>query len=283
MIRKAILTTVLLLLLYSTFIHVCQSHIRRTGLTTQQTNTIKAEEFAYETDHQADTIIVGSSMSNRLLFDGMQSSYCNLSMEGMASIDGLGLIAHMRQHPRLLLVEMNSLDRLPDTTLALHLTEPGWALVREYVPLTRLKYQPLGVAKALFRDWYSPPAQAMGAESIDTAFASKLIAERLHDMMRIPSEGELREKIAKVAEHIRHFQKAGTQVVFFEMPTDPRVRNAALSCRIRHVIEETFPPAAYRYIRYPVTVYQTTDGVHLPQTEGIRYSRYLYQQLCQKL
>ncbi|GAB3962612.1 hypothetical protein GCM10028805_64090 [Spirosoma harenae] len=278
MIRKALLTTTILLLVYSVFIYVFRQQIQRTGLTVEQNNLVKAEEFLYENGQLADTIIVGSSMSNRLLVDSLPGHYYNLSMEGLASVDGIALIAQTSRRPHLLLVETNSLDRLPDTAFFASLRQPVWAKIREYIPLTRLKYQPMGVVKALLRDLKQSQIGSL-PELIDTSFASKLIQERLIDMNRIPTNNELRRKIAITANYIRSLQETGTQVVFFEMPTDPRIQNAKLSSIIRQLTRSTFPETAYQYIQVPSEFYQTTDGVHLPRFECIRYSHYLYSQL----
>ncbi|WP_080053846.1 hypothetical protein [Spirosoma aerolatum] len=279
MVRKAVLTTLLLLLLYSLFIYAFQEHIHRTGLTVQQNNIVKAEEFLYENGQKADTIVVGSSMSNRLLFDSLPGHYYNLALEGLSSADGLGLIVQAKHRPRLLLIETNSMDRLPDTAFFAALTKPALRVIRKYLPLTRLKYQPVGVVKALFRDWRAEKIPAGATEAIDTAFVSKLIQARLVDMNRIPPENEMQAKIDVSAASIRSLQESGTQVIFFEMPTDPRVRNTILSGRVRKLVGSTFPESAYRYIQFPSDFYQTTDGVHLPLTECARYTRYLYTQL----
>ncbi|GAB4031082.1 hypothetical protein [Spirosoma gilvum] len=281
MARKAILTTLLFLLVYSLFIYAFKDQIHRTGLTVQQNNIVKAEEFLYENGKLADTIVIGSSMSNRLLFDSLPGHYYNLSLEGLASVDGLGLIVRAKHRPRLLLIETNSMDRLQDTAFFAALTKPNWDKVREYMPFTMLKYQPIGVIKALLRDWGSSKPLIEGTESVDTSFVSKLIQARLIDMQRIPSENEMQAKIDIAAAAIRNLRELGTQVIFFEMPTDPRIRNSTLSSQIRQLVRLTFPEATYQYIQFPADFYQTTDGVHLPQAECARYTRYLYNQLSQ--
>ncbi|MBN8823057.1 MULTISPECIES: hypothetical protein [unclassified Spirosoma] len=281
MVRKAVLTTLLLLLLYSLFIYAFQGHIHRTGLTVQQNNIVKAEEFLYENGQKADTVVVGSSMSNRLLFDSLPGHYYNLALEGLSSADGLGLIAQAKHRPRLLLIETNSMDRLPDTAFFAALTKPALRVIREYLPLTRLKYQPVGVIKALFRDLKTERSPMVSTEAIDTTFVSKLIQARLVDMNRIPPENEMQAKIDVSAAYIKRLQESGTQVIFFEMPTDPRVRNTILSGRVRKLVGLTFPESAYHYVQFPSDFYQTTDGVHLPWGECARYTRYLNTQLSQ--
>ena len=281
MVRKAVFTTLLLLLLYSLFIYAFQGKIHRTGLTVQQNNIVKAEEFLYENGQKADTIVVGSSMSNRLLFDSLPGHYYNLALEGLSSADGLGLIVRAKHRPRLVLIETNSMDRLPDTAFSEALTKPALSVIRKYMPLTRLKYQPVGVVKALIRDWSAEKRSTVETESIDTSFVSKLIQARLIDMNRIPPENEMQAKIDVSAAYIKSLQASGTQVIFFEMPTDPRVRNTILSGRVRKLVGSTFPESAYPYVQFPADFYQTTDGVHLPWSECARYTRYLYTQLSQ--
>lgn len=281
MIRKAILTTLLLLLAYSLFIYAFRSHIQRTAQAVEQRNTVKAEEFLYENGRYADTIVVGSSMSSRLLFDNLPSRYYNLSLEGMGAIDGLRLIAQANKAPRLLLVEINTLDHAPDTTFFAGLAKKGWTrLLREYVPFTRLKYQPVGVIKALLRDWHSSTQPEL-PETIDTAFVTKVLQERLTHLSDMPDEAVLQYRIGLVANHIHAFQQKGTQVIFFEMPTDSRIRNSMVNSRLRELVDSVFSVTSFAHIQFPTEIYQTTDGVHLPRVECARYTQYLYQQLKQ--
>ncbi|MBD2699740.1 hypothetical protein IC229_03765 [Spirosoma sp. BT702] len=283
MIRKALFTTLLLLLTYSLFITVFRSSIRRTAQTVEQRNTVKAEEFLYENGTQADTVIVGSSMSNRLLFDslpGHNDRYYNLALEGMASVDGLHLIAHAGYKPKLVLVEINTLDRMPDTTFFGKFTETGWSQIREYVPFMRLKYQPIGVMKALLRDWRGGASDDI-VETVDTAFVTRLVQKRLSQTNDRPDDKALQQTIDKADTYIQELQKRGTKLIFFEMPTDPRIRNTNVSRRLRELVDATFSNSAYQHIPYPTDTYQTTDGIHLPRNECIRYTRYLYEQLSQ--
>ncbi|MVM39696.1 hypothetical protein GO730_22300 [Spirosoma sp. HMF3257] len=278
MVRKAILTTGLFLLLYSLFIYVFRSHIQRTAQIVEQRNTVKAEEFLYENGHQADTIVVGSSMSNRLSFDKLPGHYYNLSLEGMGAIDGLRLLAQANSYPRLLLIEMNTLDHEPDTTFSARFSAVGWSQLHDYVPFTRLKYQPVGVVKALLRDWHRK-IEVEQAEPIDTAFVTKLLQDRLTHTNDMPDEPLLHHRLGFASTYIRKLLGKGTQVVFFEMPTDSRVRKAKANARLRELVCSTFPAPAFQHIRFPSEIYQTTDGVHLPLNEGARYSQYIYQQL----
>ncbi|GAB4000995.1 hypothetical protein GCM10028807_55830 [Spirosoma daeguense] len=284
MIRKAVFTTILLLLAYSLFITIFRSNIRRTAQTVEQRNTVKAEEFLYENGAQADTIIVGSSMSNRLLFDslpGHLGHYYNLSLEGMTSVDGLHLIAHSASRPKLILVEINTLDRSPDTTFFAKFVEPGWSQIRQYVPFMRLKYQPVGVMKALLRDWRGGGASDEIVETVDTAFVTRLVQKRLAQTNDKPEDKALRATIEDANTYVQMLRKEGTQLIFFEMPTDPRIRNSNVSKRLRELVSEQFPASDFRHIPFPDDTYQTTDGVHLPRAECVRYTRYLYKHISQ--
>lgn len=281
MIRKALLTTILLLLAYSLFITVFRHDIRRTAQTVEQRNTVTAEEFLYENEAQADTIVVGSSMSYRLLFDslpGHAGHYHNLAMGGMASVDGLNLITQSGHRPKLVLVEINTLDRTPDTTFLNKFIESGWSKIREYVPFMRLKYQPIGVAKAMLRDWRGG-APENTTETVDTAFVTKLVQERLGQSRDVAEDRGLQRTIDEAHTHIQALRRQGTKLVFFEMPTDPRIRNTNVSRRLRELVAMTFSDSTYRHIRFPDEFYQTTDGVHLPRYETLRYTRYLCDQL----
>lgn len=280
MVRKALLLTGLWLLAYSAFIYVCREHIQRTAQTPEQRNIVKAEEFLYEQTRKADSIVVGSSMSNRLQFDSLPGHCYDLSMEGLASVDGLQLIAHSGNTPKVVLVEINTLDRIPDTSFFARLEQPMWGTVRKHIPFFRVKYQPVGVAKALLRDWNGTKLSNELLDAVDTAFVTQLVHERQARMIHIP-EAEMLGKIYSARTFVQALRAKGTQIIFFEMPTDPRLRNFKESVYFRSLVESVFPPTEYRYIPYPPDAYQTSDGVHLPRKEGIRYTRYLKAQLVQ--
>ena len=284
MIWKALFTTFLLLLAYSLFITVFRANIHRTAQTIEQRNVVKAEEFLYENEAQTDTVVVGSSMTNRLLFDslpGHMGHYYNLGLGGLASVDGLELIAQAKYCPKLVLIEINTLDRTHDPTFLARFTQPVWSQIRKYIPFMRLKYQPVGVAKALLRDWRGDMSENT-VETVDTAFVTKLVQERLSQMRNGPRNNDLQRTIDEAGALIQALCKQGTKVVFFEMPIDSRIRNTDAICRLRKLVMNTFSDSVYRHIPFPNEFYQTTDGIHLPHYECIRYSRYVCEQLAAK-
>lgn len=281
MIWKALFTTILLLLAYSLFITLFRNDIRRTAQTVEQRNTVKGEEFLYENGAQADTIIVGSSMSNRLLFDslpGHAGHYYNLSLEGMASVDGLHLIAHSGYRPKLVLIEINTMDRSPDTAFFAQFVKPGWSQIRRHIPFMRLRYQPVGVVKALLRDWRGGASDQL-VETVDTSFVTKLVQQRLSQTNDVAQNRDLQITINAAVKYIQPLRQQGTQLIFFEMPTDPRIRKTNISTRLRELVSQTFPDSVYRHIPFPDEFYQTTDGVHLPRYECVGYSGYLINSL----
>ena len=278
MIRQTLICTGLMLVIYSIGIVVFQGQIKRTGQTVEQRNIVKAEDFLYEQSQQADTLIVGSSMSTRLLVDSLPGHYYNLAFEGLSSVDGLRLIARTNLIPRLLLIEINTLDREPDTMFIAKLEKPFLGSIRAFFPFTRVKYQPVGVFKSIVRDAYVP---APVTEAIDTALITKIIGERLTLMNAISSQQDrnLMRAVATVSAYTETLRGKGTRVIFFEVPMDSRVRRTAICRRIRELVRLKFPVANYECINFPSDTYQTTDGIHLPRTESLRYTSYLGQQL----
>ena len=282
MIRKTLISTGLLLVMYSAFILIYQTQIKRTAQTVEQRNVVTAEEFLYEDGEQADTIIAGSSMSKRLIVDSLSGKYYNLALEGMSPVDGLRLISRMKRAPRLLLVETNTLDKLPDEGFINKIEKPVLSWIRKYVPFTRVKYQPIGVLKSLVRDTYVPTPVA---EPVDTVLITKLVQERLGILNDISPQADnaLKNAIENAETYIRALRSKGTRIVFFEIPMDPRLQNTAYYCRIRELIKLRFPASDYEFVDFPVDSYQTTDGVHLPRQESLRYTKHLHKHLTDSL
>ncbi len=143
-----------MLVAYTGFIQFFQTSITRIGQTTAHRNTVKAEEYLYEAASHYDTLIVGSSMSERLLTDSLGHDYYNLAFAGLSSQVGLTLIQHSGHWPRLIFVETNTLlNPVAATKLPALGDGPIWQTVRQHFLFMRQKYQPVGVFKAMLRDW----------------------------------------------------------------------------------------------------------------------------------
>ncbi len=284
MIQKALLTTLITLLIYSGLIQLFHENITRTGQTTGHRNTVKAEDYLYEAAEHCDTLIVGSSMSERLIADSIGTTCYNLAFAGLSSQTGLELIRRSGHWPRLIYIETNTLlDSVKANKLSTLSEAPTWQFVRQHLAFMRQKYQPVGVFKAVLRDWqygkqeYIPFETAM---TVDSVALEKAILPQLHDWQTPVPDAELQEKLQVVIQILNTFRQHGTKVVLFEMPIDPRLQQSTRARSVQIALTKTCEANNYPFVT-PAQAdhYQTTDGIHLTVPESIRYTNYLCEQV----
>jgi hypothetical protein len=159
MIVKSLLTAAALLIVYTILIVGFQERITHSGQTTLQRNIVKAEEYLYEASNRFDTVLIGSSVSERLIMDSLPGGCYNLAMAGLSSLDGLQLIKQTAHWPRLIYIELNTLDRGETSDVLEGFNHPRRQFLNQLFPFLRQKYQPVGVVKSLLRDWQYGQAQ----------------------------------------------------------------------------------------------------------------------------
>lgn len=282
MILRSVLTALTLLLLYTILIIWFHDSIRHTGQTSYQRNLVKAEDYLYEANSHYDMVLVGSSMSERLLMDSLPGPCYNLAMSGLSSLDGLQLIKQSAHWPRLIYVELNTLDRGQTSDLVRSFTNSRRQLVHQYLPFLRQKYQPVGVVKSVLRSWTYGQTQFVdfgGGTPLDTTFQKKAVQEKLQEMEHGPADSVLRAHVQVAWQYIETFRRKGTEIVFYEMPVDARLQTHQLTNRTRQYLHKRFPTSQFSVISVPPDAYQTSDGIHLIRSENIRYTAYLRQQL----
>lgn len=284
MIAKSLLTALTLTILYTLFINAFRDHISRTGQTAAQRNIVKAEEYLYEVNERYDTVLVGSSMSERLITDSLPGKCYNLAMAGLSSLDGLALIKQTGHRPRLIYVELNTLARGQTSALLQAFNQPSRQFLNQHFPFLRQKYQPVSVAKSLLRDWQYGKTSVVffGANApVDTTFRNKAIQERLLTLQHIPPDSSLQASIDVAWTYLEAFRQRGVKIILFEMPTDQQLQTHRLTATVRQQLVSRFPASRYPVVQVPAEGYQTTDGVHLTPAESIRYTAYLRRHIDQ--
>lgn len=284
MILKSVLTAVITLLLYTVLIVFFQGSIKHSGQTTLQRNVVKAEDYLYEANKHFDTVLVGSSMSERLIMDILPGGCYNLAMAGFSSLDGLQLIKQSGHWPRLIYVELNTLDRGRTSDAIQALGNPNRQFLNQYLPFLRQKYQPVGVIKSLLRGWRYGQVQFVdfgAGTAFDSSFQEKAVQGKLQEMDNMLPDSVVRANVEIAGQYIETFRQKGVKVVFFETPIDVRLQNHRMTATIRRYMSNRFPASQYPTVNVPADAYQTNDGIHLTQAENIRYTTYLRQHLSQ--
>lgn len=269
MIKKSILSTIILLVLYTCFIFLHPMW----GVAThqRQENYIKAQKYIYEID--CDTVIVGSSLSARIISHNIPSVYI-LSFSGRAVADGLRIISYKKKKPKYVLIETNLLLKEYDPATVSALTEGPLPILRRYLPSLREQYEPICIVAQFMME---PPSgstrSATNSELLDILIQKRIADDSLMSQRLVDS------RVKDLKSLMYYLEDKGTTFFFFEMPINERISHLNQYEQVRRVLKKEFPPSEYRYLPFDTTHYQTTDGIHLNYREQQLFTQHFKEML----
>lgn len=288
MVKKSLLVTLASVLLYSMVLEILPDKLN-TKQHLWNYNVIKAQQYLYETDDVSHrNVIVGSSLSARLVMDSLPSNYVNLAFGGQSLFDGLRIIERRSEKPQAVFIEMNSVLRGQNESFEETLFSPVSFYARKYIPSLRERNQPMGVLKGLLINLLGlddqpvvVPDTEKTAEDLQPdiinpqAFAVKKETEAI-----APTDEELHRAFDDLKCYVQALKQAGIQVVFFEMPIDTTLQRMARPQAVHTQFFAEFPLVDYTYITPPPrATYRTTDGVHLDALSASRFTAYLREEI----
>ncbi|HLT71982.1 MAG TPA: hypothetical protein VKZ75_04995 [Cyclobacteriaceae bacterium] len=277
MIKKSLLTAVVLLLLHALVVYLYP--ISSTQYASQG-NTIKAQRFIY--GGAQDNIIIGSSLSNRLVMDSLPGM-SNLSFSGMGIFDGLSILNHSNVTPRTMFIETNIMSRSENEHFTSYVNSPLLRPVKKAIPSLRDEYQPIGmlgqlVISMLKKDMAGEEVMDQTAttqQEGDDTFFKKILAIETEKLSKVPDTAELLPRFEQLALEVERLEAKGARVIFFEMPVNEILCDLPQPQAIRSLYRKYFPESKYAYITVPhCSGYRTTDGAHLAGEEATRYTMY---------
>jgi hypothetical protein len=122
MIKKSLITALVLLIAHAFISRALRDQVPA-GQDQWQRNLIKAQRFIYQPELSAQDVIVGSSLSCRLVQTNLPGIYV-LAFSGLAIFDGLEIVSRLDTPPRNIHVEMNFVLREPDDSFTSSLYSP---------------------------------------------------------------------------------------------------------------------------------------------------------------
>ena len=263
-----------------------------------QDNVIKMQEYLYSTAGRCPTVILGSSLAAKLRPQALPPDVCNLALRGQSVYEGFELMRRAGQTPRLILLEINVLDRAPSRGTIEELFSPALHPLRRWYPGLQARHQPLnevlsGGLAALA--WLRPAAarqfqDKLGVGSPGTALppdeatyqplSPAVVAAARADYAQLPQQPTFGRNLALLRRYVRYFTARGSRVVFFEMPIDADACQGAKMRYIRQQLAADYPAGPSVYLPRPdCAAYRTTDGIHLTDPSAWRYSAVLAREL----
>lgn len=272
----------ILLLLHALFVYVNPISSAQYAW---QGNTIKAQQFIY--GESSENIIVGSSLSNRLVMDSLQGM-TNLSFSGQGIFDGLSVLNHNNTVPGTVFIETNIMSRKENENFTSYINSPILNPLKRAIPSLRDEYQPIGILGEIIIRTFKPEASGENLdvnnvalqEDGDDTFFQRMLSLQAQDYNVTPDTSVLQSSFEALAVAVENLEKNGTRVVFFEMPVNETLCDLPEPQMIRDYYRRYFPESRYRYIRVPhCEGYKTTDGAHLGGAEALRFTKYFKRQV----
>lgn len=273
MIRKSFITAAILLLIHS--IYVRKSFF--VGYPPQQQwqeNTIKAQNYLYDNSHKSDYIIVGSSLSNKLISDSLPE-FCNLSFAGKSIFDGFEIVSKKKKSPSFLFIEMNFVLRRASKNFTAPIISVVPYFLKEHMPSLRDQYEPTSLlgSKLILPlvDWsitILKPKSPSPADNITDGKNQDIFKKMLNIQVQAynenPADSTINNAMKNMKDWVLYFQKRKVTVVFYEMPVDNQLKDLIGARRVRDAFITYFPPTQFLYLRnLDGKDLKTMDGLHL--------------------
>jgi hypothetical protein len=285
MIKRSIVTALVLFLSYTIFTLWLAPAWWSATQNQWHTNLVKAQNFIYDTSY-AENVIVGSSLSCRIAEDSLPGT-TNFAFSGQSVFDGLNIVTQKSTIPRIVFIEMNVILRpeMHDFTSALN--SPLLFYPRKILPSLRFDKQPLAIlgrqlshyitSKLLFRlnalnNSKKPPIT--GSEITNRLFTPMLNLQ-INMYSKKPTEKVISAVFSDLKKYTDQLESKGVQIIFFEMPVHDQLNDLPRAVTVREAFYEHYPVSTYQYIPIPRFMkFETTDGVHLNQSEATTYVHY---------
>jgi hypothetical protein len=263
MIKKALFTTLVLLVLYSVATQFINKDFVANNMS--ERNFIKADQVNY-LNLEGKKIIVGSSIAHRLILDGRQDFH-NLSLEGKSALTSMEILIKQGIKPKMLLMETNVL--LPiDNDLVDYSTNIIFSNLRQNVPILRVECKP---SRYIMPIMMNQGKLGKVYEGLNEIVKATLPASKQASQTQEVAQTVMMPKVnlPDLKRQLAYFEKQGTQIVFFDMPAGCHESHAYLAKLIR----ENFP-----HIPFLPTIncadFPTSDATHLTKESAQKYTQY---------
>ena len=248
-----------------------------TGGSQWDKNLMKEEELLYKKDASYEAILVGSSISARLI--DLPESWFNLAMGGRSSIAGLNTLCNSSVDPCLVIVETNNLNlgaSAQDNIVIEQLKKQHPAFLTENKP-AHVLLRTLAKFAGMSPGGQRPTTNLIPSEPDKRTVSSELYSEMLERRLLIcektMAQDELAERTSQIKEQVHQLEKRGFQFVFIEIPECEEAFDSPRKSQIRSAYRNMFPVNESRWFDdfENSKLYASNDAVHLTATSSKRF------------
>ena len=292
MIKKTILTAFLLFILYTIFVIQFAPKWWNASQHQWQSNVIKAQNFLYDDSDTIQNVIIGSSLSSRLVTDSLPHT-SNLSFGGQCIFDGLKILSHKSKLPKNIFIEMNYVLRPESKEFTNSLLSPILYYPRKLILSLREDKQPIAVLgyiqmvaldkvkSALFPIQEYRKKDKVETKSNDSStLFSKMLSLQIKEYSQQPDQKILDKSFNTLRDYILKMENESANIVIFEMPVNNKLEDLPKAKVIRETYYKYIPASKYKYISLPGSFKrETTDGLHLNEDEAMEYTTYFKSEI----
>lgn len=285
MIKKSIITAVVLIAAYETVVRL--SAIKwDTSQNDKSANIISAQNFIYNRSNEqtaTDTLIIGSSMSRKLVTETLGKNYYNLAFNGWSAYDGLELLKLTKRKPACLLIETNVVGNQSLAEAVSGSLSPVSFYSNKIFTSFQLQNQPVGLVVGGIKQALKAKIEAMKLQKRqDTGLYKLNIANEIKVQQNPLNDTVYNNRFTVLKNLVEGFKKQGIPVLFFELPVDEALMHTATAEKNRQYFRKYFPESEYKYIALPQNNnYIYSDGIHLSIASAEQYTQYLKAKIKQ--
>ncbi|GAB6007537.1 hypothetical protein [Dysgonomonas reticulitermitis] len=281
MIKKTLLGCLLLLSIHFYVREIYKPHVIQSQ-SQWQDNQILAQGYLYSNTDSIENLLIGSSMTLRLIMDSLPNFY-RLSFGGEAPRQGLGLVVYKGTYPKRVFIEINTLIKETNDNFSNSLYNPVLAPIREKficmrdgrqpIPLLTLKVRVNIVERIVPASFYVKNENNRNTRVNNTGNIKIKKQETLN--------AKQQEAFEETKNLIENLVRNKVEVIFFEMPQERDMDcKSGVYPLYRTVAESNFDNGKYAFLPKPECgTYETTDGIHLGYEEAKRYTSHFKTQV----
>lgn len=288
MIKKSIIFTIFLLVCWGFFINNRPFSLSQHQW---QDNIISAEKFIFDLD-SIDNLIVGTSLARRVRMDSLPNYY-NLSFGGLSIFDGLNILRNKNNLPKNVFIETNLISGSENKNFKKIISSSILNSLKESSNVFRTDKQPLayislGFLKPLVSGVFSNVIYRMRDRmkfkfcdekkniilEPSSPLFDKMLTSQIKNYSKNINLSEMDKGFNNLKKNVNFLKSKGVNVIFFEMPINPKLVYLNKSNYIRDRVIAEYPDHDFIKIPENFKSYKTTDGVHLTKEESKLYTKY---------
>lgn len=285
MIKKSIITAIVLIAAYEAVIRLCNIKWD-TSQNDKSANIISAQNFIYNRSNEqtaTDTLVIGSSMSRKLVTESLGKNFYNLAFNGWSAYDGLELLKLTKRKPACLLIETNVVGNQSLAEAVSGSLSPVSFYSNKIFTSFQLQNQPVGLVVGGIKQALKAKIEAMKLQKRqDTGLYKLNIANEIKVQQHPLPDSVYENRFEVLKNLVAGFKKQGIPVLFFELPVDEALMHTPTAEKNRQYFKKYFPEDEYKYIALPdENNYIYSDGIHLSIASAEQYTQYLKAKIKQ--